>query len=118
VLFIIGYVGAGVAVILGAIVAVIFALTGTSCSSVEGKFTAKGKPITSFTMKPTACRSGERRSFHGVRRSGRLPGRRFPHWATSPGQLSCVLRRMRRTHRSQPRRTLTLAALAVAASPA
>jgi hypothetical protein len=38
----------------------------TGGSSVKGSFKAKGKLLTTFKMKPNACRSGERKNFQGV----------------------------------------------------
>jgi len=56
--------GVGIAVAIGAVA--FFGVMGGSCSSVEGKFTAKGEPLSKFTMRPTECRSGQRKNFYGV----------------------------------------------------
>jgi hypothetical protein len=62
---VISFLGAGVGIVV-AVVAVAFGAVGGSCSSVEGKFVAKGDPLTKFTMRPTECRSGQRKNFFGV----------------------------------------------------
>jgi hypothetical protein len=41
-------------------------ISGTGGSTAKGYFKAKGKLLTTFKMKPNACRSGQRKNFHGV----------------------------------------------------
>ncbi len=62
---VVSFLGVGVGIVV-AVVAVAFGAVGGSCSSVEGKFVAKGEPLSKFTMRPTECRSGQRKNFHGV----------------------------------------------------
>ena len=62
---VISFLGAGIGIAV-AVVAVTFGAVGGSCSSVEGKFVAKGEPLSKFTMRPTECRSGPRKNVHGV----------------------------------------------------
>lgn len=43
-----------------------FIFFGKGCSSVEGNFTASGKPLGAVNLQPVKCKSGQHRGFHGV----------------------------------------------------
>jgi hypothetical protein len=55
--------GVAAAVAVGGVVLFV---TQKGCSEASGFFEARGEPLTDFTMKPTACKSGQRSGFHGV----------------------------------------------------
>jgi len=58
--------GAGGGVVVPLIVVGFFMMNGKGCSEVKGSFTAKGKPLGDFVLKPDICGSGQERGYFGV----------------------------------------------------